>query len=244
MLQLRLDGSKPVVLSRRPKPSFPVLTSTTRRGTAPLSPAYTTMPVSCPCAAPNSRPTVLNSSPFKYPKRSYQSPPSGSKRMKTLAAKPLKDAAKPSMGATLFGLPTELRCLIYCELIDTQLPTPPCPFLGVNRQLRQEVHDWLASRKLTIAISDESCHLGRWDELVLQRAINIELDLSSLPLYPSHPVIDLMCRLWRKQCRMKHVSFSVLDDRIFCWSKGMSTCHTETAVCKEGAPLQVAFAST
>ena len=156
-----------------------------------------------------------------------QSPPKASDEPKGLS-KDLPPIAAP--GASLFDLSVELRYLIYGELIDPVFPTPrsyddcdsddpviPTPrsaLTGVNRQLRHEVHDWIARRKLTLELADGACGwVTPLDEPVLRRATHIEFDLSYLPPKPSDGLIDLLCRLWRDYCRLKQVSFIVLDHR-------------------------------
>ena len=83
----------------------------------------------------------------------------------------------------------------------------------VHRRVLEEVRNWLPSQKLTLAINDKkSCRLGPRDEPILRRATNVELDLSELPGHISHSTINLLCSLWREECNLKKISFSVLDE--------------------------------
>jgi ankyrin repeat protein len=130
---------------------------------------------------------------------------------------PPRDAAKSCRSTQFLELPTEVRCIIYIYsgLMVPRLPNPPSALTRVNRQLREEVHDWIARQKLTLAIHDRRLsRLGPRDEPILRRATNIEFDVSRLPSRLSHDVIDLLCRLWRDECRLEQVSFIVLDDSI------------------------------
>jgi len=138
-----------------------------------------------------------------------------------------RDVTKSSKSTQFFGLPIEVRLIIYIYsgLMVSRLPNPPSALTHVNRQLREEVHDWIARQKLTLLIHDRRLsRLGPRDEPILRRATNIEFEISRLPSHPSHDVIDLLCRLWRDECYLKKVSFIVLDDSISAESYDCGSC--------------------
>jgi len=114
----------------------------------------------------------------------------------------------------LLKLPLEIRYRIYAYLIYPGLPGPRSALTVTHTRLREEVHHWLAGQKLTIHVGawqDQRFTVPAWYERVLQRATNIEFDLSCLPKYPCHPTVELLCRLWRSECHLKQVKYTVLD---------------------------------
>lgn len=131
--------------------------------------------------------------------------------------KPRIDATELSGGSKFLGLPLELRHHIYADLIYPRLPGPRSALTVTNRQLREEVHEWLIRQRITLHVrawQDDKFIASPWYEPVLKRAVNIEFDLSCLPQHPSHPMVDLLCRLWRDECYLKQVNYTVLDDTV------------------------------
>jgi hypothetical protein len=132
-----------------------------------------------------------------------------------------RDASEPFMVPSFLNLPTELRYLIYGRLLVPAIPTSRSNLTAVNWQVRKEVHAWLANQKLTVHIKDplrikqseDPGHvISQWDKLILQRVRNIKFEISELPTYFSHPMINLLCRLWREECHLEQVTFTVLDE--------------------------------
>ena len=154
-----------------------------------------------------------NYSPSSMTKRRSRDQQGGSQKTKSQKKLASSDVAEPSSRATFLGLPEEVRWLIYDEAILPRLPGPQSALMYVHRRVLEEVRNWLPSQKLTLAINDKkSCRLGPRDEPILRRATNVELDLSELPGHISHPTINLLCSLWREECNLKKISFSVLDE--------------------------------
>jgi ankyrin repeat protein len=130
---------------------------------------------------------------------------------------PRRDAMELPTGSKFLDLPLELRHHIYADLIYPGLPGSRSALTVTNRQLREEVHDWLAGQKMIIHVKpwqDDTYTAPPWYEPVLKRATNIEFDLSCLPQHPSHPMIDMLCRLWREECHLKQVNYTVLDNAV------------------------------
>jgi ankyrin repeat protein len=163
--------------------------------------------------------------PSNMLKRPIQSPQDESERRGLRRKLRPRNAAKSSKSFKFLDLPPELRCLVYTMLIAPTLPTIPSGLTAVNRQVRKEVEDWLAGQELTICPNRSRFPGSREvvlirDEPVLRRATNIRFDLACMPVDLSHHDIDLLCRLWRDQCCIKQVSFTVFNDTIFAKVNG------------------------
>lgn len=130
---------------------------------------------------------------------------------------PRQNATELSDGSKLLGLPLELRHQIYADLIYPGLPGPRSAITLTNRQLREEVHEWLAGQRITIHVrawQDDKFTAPPWYKPVLERAVNVEFDLSCLPKHPSHPMVDLLCGIWRDECYLERVNYTVLDNAV------------------------------
>lgn len=129
---------------------------------------------------------------------------------------PRRDRRELSKDSRFLDLPLELRHYIYADLIYPGVPGSRSALTVTNRQLREEVHDWLAGQKIIIHVrawQDEWCTAWPWYAPILKRVTNVEFDLSCLPGHPSYPILDLLC-LWQHECHLEQVNFTMLDDSV------------------------------
>jgi len=127
-----------------------------------------------------------------------------------------KDTTELSKGSRFLDLPLELRHYIYADLIYPGVPGSRSALTVTNRQLREEVHDWLAGQKIIIHVrawQNEWRTAWPWYAPILKRVTNVEFDLSCLPGHPSYPTLDLLC-LWQHECHLEQVNFTLLDDSV------------------------------